>query len=129
MELATDLQLEKYKKGEVIINQGEKGDKFYVIIQGIVGINKRNPKVTDWKVKNQDLKYLMNWKKNVFDPKCEEFKNKVMGDLQQQNAAEKQKKEKYIQIQKDMKNSRRVSQIINIQASTRLSLKVNLDKS
>ena len=32
------IQLEKFQKGQVVLRQGERGDKFYIIIEGTVGV-------------------------------------------------------------------------------------------
>jgi CRP-like cAMP-binding protein len=47
--MACELSLEEFKKGDVVINLGDKGNKFYIILKGIVSINKRNPLIADWK--------------------------------------------------------------------------------
>ena len=66
-----------------MVNQGERGDKFYIILQGIVTINIKNPKIPDWKARNQDLKYLLKWKSTVFDPKCEQIKKELKDSEEQ----------------------------------------------
>lgn len=42
-EVTNVLKFEKFSPGEIIMNFGEKGDKFYVIVQGLALVRIPNP--------------------------------------------------------------------------------------
>jgi hypothetical protein len=49
---------------------GENGDEFFIIIEGVVRIQLPNKTVKDWTVLRRDYKFLLDWKKKIFDPKA-----------------------------------------------------------
>jgi CRP-like cAMP-binding protein len=61
------LNYESFNKGEHIINFGDIGDKFYIVLSGIVGIYKPSPKNMDMTLKEY-VDYLVrirDWEKNM----------------------------------------------------------------
>ena len=46
---------------------GEKGDEFFIIIQGVVNVLIPNKEIENWGVKYSDWKYLKEWKEIDFD--------------------------------------------------------------
>ena len=51
VELVSAFKFEEFEAGEDVINHGESGDKFYIILKGKVKVMIPNPKVKDWKLK------------------------------------------------------------------------------
>ena len=48
-ELAQSIEFVQFNKGEDIFEYGSQGDKFYVIMNGLVGVNIPNPRIKSWK--------------------------------------------------------------------------------
>lgn len=61
---------------------GEFGDEFFIIIEGVVRIQLPNKTVKDWTVLRRDYKFLLDWKKKIFDPKAQIAKNNRLEDYQ-----------------------------------------------
>ena len=57
-----------------VFNYGEVGDKFYIILRGVVSINTPNSAIKDRAVKFKDYQLLLEWKENEFDKKAESCK-------------------------------------------------------
>jgi len=55
-DLATCLNYECYKAGENVFEFGSYGDKFYIILQGTVGVYIPNPDVREFNRKFADFK-------------------------------------------------------------------------
>ena len=51
-EITKVLSIERFAPGEVIMNYGEKGDKFYVIVQGLALVRIPNPNIRNWRQKH-----------------------------------------------------------------------------
>lgn len=49
---------------------GDKGDEFFIIMQGLVSVQIPNKAINDWYMYRKDYKWLKEWKKNEFDPKA-----------------------------------------------------------
>jgi hypothetical protein len=54
-----------------IINYGEIGDKFYIIIRGVVSIQIPNMSIKNWASHRKEFQFLKDWKKNEYNPKVE----------------------------------------------------------
>lgn len=61
------MHFEECQEFQNVINYGEKGDKFYIILKGLVSIKIPNPAIGDWR--NQRAKYenLLKWKNTYFE--------------------------------------------------------------
>ena len=46
---------------------GDEGDKFYIIIQGVVSVQVTNEKIQERLFKRREYEQLKKWKKDVFD--------------------------------------------------------------
>ena len=57
-----------------MITHGDIGDKFYVIIKGVVSVHVPNPAIKDRAVKYRNFQNLMEWRDNEFQKKVEEAK-------------------------------------------------------
>lgn len=51
---------------------GDTGENFYVILQGIVSVQIRNEKITDWPGKRRDFLKLKNWRETEFETRIKE---------------------------------------------------------
>ena len=50
---------------------GEVGDKFFIIIKGLVSIKIRNPTMKDWNVQWKRYNNLIDWKNEFFEPQVD----------------------------------------------------------
>ena len=66
-ELSLSLDYLEIKKDENIIEYGDEGDLFYIILSGEVKVEVPNPNIKDWSWARSIYQSLYNWKKNVFD--------------------------------------------------------------
>lgn len=66
-DLAANLYLKRFHGQENVVNYGESGDEFFIIIQGIVNVLVPNNQISDWLVKWKDFKVLKEWKETDFD--------------------------------------------------------------
>jgi hypothetical protein len=56
---------------EKVVNYGEHGDKFYIIILGVVSVQIPNMSIKNWVHHRKEYQYLKSWKKNEYDVKVE----------------------------------------------------------
>ena len=63
------LKFQKCQGMTNIVNFGEIGDKFYIILKGVVSISTPNSAIKDRALKWIDYKMLLEWKENHFDKK------------------------------------------------------------
>jgi signal-transduction protein with cAMP-binding, CBS, and nucleotidyltransferase domain len=76
-EIASSLKFEKFKAGEKVVNFGDDGDKFYIILKGVVSVQIRNPRIQDYRLQEREYNKLKEWKRDEFDPKLKvELENK-----------------------------------------------------
>ena len=68
-DLANKMKLHIGNIGENVVNFGDEGDTFYIILLGIVAIKIPNPAVKDWLLQWRKFQGLLAWKESVFDPK------------------------------------------------------------
>jgi hypothetical protein len=66
-ELSKIVQFQQCLAMDNIIEFGESGDKFYIILLGVVSINIPNPKIQSWGIKRRRYQQLLQWKQEVFD--------------------------------------------------------------
>jgi CRP-like cAMP-binding protein len=70
-ELVNMLKFEEYELMENVMCHGDAGDKFYIILKGVVSIHIPNPAIKDrihnWRKYNK----LKKWKLSEFDPRVE----------------------------------------------------------
>lgn len=62
---------EEVDADEVVTQYGDKADKFYVILQGMVGVSIRNEVIGRWDWALMVYHYLEDWKVKEFDKKVE----------------------------------------------------------
>ena len=55
-EITNVIKFEKFEPGQVIMNFGERGDKFYVIVQGLALVRIPNPQIKSWRQKHFFMK-------------------------------------------------------------------------
>ena len=104
--MVSKLNYERFDTLENVIRYGETGDKFYVILKGVVSAQVPNPSIKDWPFEYRHYKNLLQWKKEEFDPKVEKAK-KLHQDSYTREAVKKQLKTKYateLELVKDEKN-------------------------
>lgn len=59
-----------------VFEQGEIGDKFYMIIQGVVSIQMRNKDLRNWEYLRKQYEKLLRWKTTKFEPRVLQAKAK-----------------------------------------------------
>jgi hypothetical protein len=57
-----------------VIQYGDKGDKFYILLLGVVSINIPNPEIKNWDWQRRTFLELERWKREVFDKKIDQAK-------------------------------------------------------
>ena len=62
-----------------VIRYKEKGEKFYVIIKGVVSVQIPNPLIKDRQQKYRYYQTLLQWKSEQFDPKVKKTNRKRPG--------------------------------------------------
>ena len=77
-ELASFLQLKSIKALNKAINYGEHGDKFYIIIRGVVSVQIPNMSIKSWIHHRKEYQYLKEWKKNEYDPKVDKARKEFL---------------------------------------------------
>ena len=73
-DLAGALKYQKTLAMDNCITFGEKGENFYIIIQGIVSVSIPNPQIKERALQLRDFEQLLEWKEKEFDPKVERAK-------------------------------------------------------
>ena len=61
------LELDEF---ENVFEHGDKGDTFYIIIQGLVSVQLPNNNIKNWSFARKEFLKLQKWKQNEFDPKA-----------------------------------------------------------
>ena len=77
-ELASCLHLESISAMDKVINYGEKGDKFYIIIRGVVSVQIPNMSIKSWMHHRKEYDYLKEWKKNEYDVKVDKARKEYL---------------------------------------------------
>ena len=54
---------------------GDIGDKFYLILRGVVSVEIPNPSILDWKSKNEEYMRLKKWRETVMESKIQKAQN------------------------------------------------------
>jgi hypothetical protein len=54
-----------------VFEYGDSADDFFIILRGVVSVQIPNPSIVDNAVKRKDYEALLEWKKNIFDPRVE----------------------------------------------------------
>ena len=67
---------------ENVIEFGDQGDNFYIILKGVVAIEIPNPNIQDRDIKWKDFQMLKKWKEDDFDPRAADMKEKYMREYQ-----------------------------------------------
>ena len=63
-EIAMKLKFQKCRGMTNVFNYGEVGDKFFIILRGVVSIITPNTAIKDRAVKFKDYQMLLEWKEN-----------------------------------------------------------------
>ena len=61
LELVSCFRFQILETGDDVFLYGDRGETFYIIIKGLVGVRIPNPKIKDWKLKHEDFKRLRKW--------------------------------------------------------------------
>lgn len=85
-ELAQNMQFESCNTMDDVVKYGQEGNKFYIILKGVVSVLIPNPDVGNYIDTSGGMSYVMikrdynnllRWKKEVFDPKMDVAKKKT----------------------------------------------------
>ena len=72
-ELVSAFRFEKFEAGEQIMEYGEPGEKFYVMIKGIVSVSVPNSEIRNWRMKRfmfvQDQQWFDQRMKHLYSIK------------------------------------------------------------
>ena len=63
---------------------GDEGDKFYIIVQGVVSVQIKNDQIKERMFKRREYDQLLKWKGEVFDPKVEKAKADFFENYQEE---------------------------------------------
>lgn len=64
-ELVPLFQVQSAEAGEEVVRYGEKGDKFFIILQGSVEVFIPNPTIKSWRLQRADFLREVNWKRSL----------------------------------------------------------------
>ena len=67
IDVASHLQIESFSPRSTVINYGELGDKFYIVLKGVVKVLIPNDTIPDRAVKWKNYMFLKDWKRDVYD--------------------------------------------------------------
>jgi hypothetical protein len=67
-----------------VIDYGEVGDNFYILLKGVVSVQIPNPAIRDRAVKRKDYDKLLAWKKEEFDPRAEKAREEHLETYQKE---------------------------------------------
>ena len=70
-ELANLFKYETFSGMDYVMNIGDQGDKFFIIIQGVVSVQIHNLTIPQRMFKRREYDKLLQWKRDEFDPKVE----------------------------------------------------------
>ena len=73
-ELANLFRVETFQGMQTVMNVDDYGDKFYIIIQGVISIKIKNKNILERRFKQREYDNLKKWKAEVFDPKVKKHK-------------------------------------------------------
>ena len=76
-DIATAFTFQRNASGEKIIQYGEYGDQFYIIIQGKVSVEIPNPVIRAWKDEFKKYSDLQAWHKSVIERKIWELRKDI----------------------------------------------------
>ena len=65
MDLAGAFRFELFEEHSDVFKHGDKGECFYVIIKGRVGVHIPNPKIKNWKAQRIEYHGLILWVKEL----------------------------------------------------------------
>ena len=67
------------------MNYGDEGEKFYIIVQGVVVVKIPNfQEIPEWDIARHEYQRLKSWKKEFMDPIIEQtrvIRNEILKDL------------------------------------------------
>ena len=75
---------------ENCIDYGEKGDRFFIIISGIVSVVIPNPLIKNRALQRRDYEQLQLWKQNDFDPRVEIAKKEQHESYQEEKSSKQE---------------------------------------
>ena len=62
------MKFEKVDSIKNVFQYGDVGDKFFIIVKGLVSIKIKNPSIKDWNDEWRRYNNLLNWKNEYFEP-------------------------------------------------------------
>jgi hypothetical protein len=79
-DLVNIMKFESISQFKNVMKFGEIGDKFYIIVKGLVSIKIPNPSIKDWKQEHKHYKSLLEWKNKHLEPMIDDaIKRKYEG--------------------------------------------------
>ena len=69
-DIVSEFQFEKISPFKKLFNFGEKGEKFYVIIKGLLSVETKNPAIKHWYAERKYYLQLLDWR-GEFEKKIE----------------------------------------------------------
>ena len=69
IDIASFLQYESFDGMKEVINYGEDGIKFYIILKGVVSVSIPNPDIKSFNLELNRFKNLLKWKETDYDPR------------------------------------------------------------
>lgn len=74
------MKFQKVNAQETVINYGDIGDQFFIILKGVVSVHIPNPNIEQRHTKKRDFERLLKWKKEDFDLRVKAFKDQHTED-------------------------------------------------
>lgn len=68
-EIAQVLKFEKINGSQNVITHGDNGNKFYIILKGVVSVQIPNPNMPDRALYERDFENIKKWMRNEFEPR------------------------------------------------------------
>ena len=78
------MKFQRVNAQETVINHGDIGDQFFIILKGVVSVQIPNPNIEQRHTKKRDFERLLKWKKEDFDPRVKAFKDQHTEDYIEQ---------------------------------------------
>ena len=69
IDIASFLQYESFDGMKEVINYGEDGTKFYIILKGVVSVSIPNPDIKSFNLELNRFQNLLKWKETDYDPR------------------------------------------------------------
>ena len=69
IDIASFLQYESFDGMKEVINYGEDGIKFYIILKGVVSVSIPNPEIKSFNLELNRFQNLLKWKETDYDPR------------------------------------------------------------